>query len=75
MIVKSPLRAGLAALAVLLLNACSTQAWFEGMREGARRQCRATPDASAGQECVERVNRGSYEQYEKERGSLGNPGR
>ena len=69
-------RAGIAwALATTMLSACSNQAWFEGMREGARQQCRSTPDASAGQECVERVSRGSYEQYEKERGSLGAPAR
>jgi hypothetical protein len=62
---------GLAVVAALAFSGCSTRNWFEGTRESARQQCQATPDASAGQECVERINRGSYEQYEKEREGLG----
>ena len=47
--------------------ACSTQSLYEGLREGARQQCRATPDTTASDACAERVNRQRYEDYEKER--------
>lgn len=63
MAIKSFSGAGLAVLAALSLSACS----FDSMREAGRQQCRSTPDASAAQECIDRINRGSYEEYEQAR--------
>ena len=60
------LRSALLA-ACIALSACSARPWFEGMKEGARQQCRQTPDATSAQDCVDHVNRQRYEQYERER--------
>ena len=55
----------LAALG-LCLTACSTEAWYEGMKTRARNACyqRAPGDQ---QNCLDKVNKQSYDQYEKER--------
>lgn len=51
----------------MLFNAgCSTGAWYEGVKNRAEHECRSQPGASA-DECLSRVNRQSYEDYEKAR--------
>ena len=61
------LRAVLIALLLLaLLPACSSRAWYEGMRASAENECRKLPPGGY-EDCMARVNRQSYEEYERER--------
>lgn len=55
-----------ALLALLPLAGCSTRAWYEGARASAESECRRQPPG-AYEDCMRRVNRQSYEDYEKER--------
>lgn len=50
----------------LFLTACSTQAWYEGMKQSAELECQRQPAGSL-QECRNRINRQDYGQYEKAR--------
>ena len=51
---------------VLLMSGCSTQAWYEGMKQGAVNNCeKQAPGAR--DECLNRVNTKPYDAYEKER--------
>jgi hypothetical protein len=63
-----PLRLGLASAVALCLamSACSTQAWYEGMKARARNECYQRAPGEQ-QNCLEKVNKQSYDQYEKER--------
>lgn len=56
----------LISLAGLLLAGCSTRAWYEGARASAENECRRQPPG-AYEDCMRRVNRQTYEDYEKER--------
>ena len=53
-------------LALLLLPGCAARAWYEGGRAGAENECRRLPPGGY-EDCMARVNRQSYEDYEKER--------
>lgn len=53
-------------LICLLLAGCSTRAWYEGVRASAENECRRQPPG-AYEDCMHRVNRQTYEDYEKER--------
>jgi hypothetical protein len=55
-----------ALLALALLPGCSSRAWYEGMRASAESECRKLPPGGY-EDCMARVNRQSYEDYEKER--------
>lgn len=54
------------ALAALLLCACTTQAWYEGFRQGAENECRKQPPGAA-EDCLSRTNKQSYDEYARER--------
>jgi hypothetical protein len=56
---------GLACLS-LLLGGCSTRSWYEGMRLGAEGQCEKQPPG-AREDCLARLNKQSFEAYDKER--------
>ncbi|MBF4987820.1 hypothetical protein [Methylophilus sp. 14] len=51
---------------VITTSACTNKAWYEGVKEGARNNCRGQP-ASEVDACLERLNTKTYEEYEKER--------
>ena len=53
-------------LALALLPGCSGRAWYEGARASAESECRKLPPGGY-EDCMARVNRQSYEDYEKER--------
>ncbi len=55
LIIAAPLTAG-----------CTTEAWYEGMRRSAENECRMQGGSSP-EECLARLNKQSYQQYEKER--------
>jgi len=57
-----------ACLLVFLLCACTHQAWYEGFKTGAENECNKQPPG-AREDCLKRVNRESYDRYEKERGA------
>jgi hypothetical protein len=52
--------------AALWLSGCSMHAWYEGMKIGAENECRKQ-QPSAVEDCLSRINKKSYEEYEKER--------
>lgn len=52
--------------ASLLAAACSAQSWYAGVQAGAENECRKQP-GSAAQECLARLNKQAYQEYEKER--------
>lgn len=56
----------LAALAgsAFALGGCSTEAWYEGVRQGAERQCLREPDPAP---CRARLNTLPYDAYSRER--------
>lgn len=54
------------ASATLLISGCSTQAWYEGLKSGAENECDKQPPGAL-EQCQSRVNRKTYEDYEKER--------
>lgn len=56
----------LALLVLVLLPGCSRRAWYEGARQSAENECRQLPPGGY-EDCMRRVNRRSYEDYEKER--------
>lgn len=51
---------------LVTLNACTTEAWYEGVRQGGEQACRKQP-AGAAEECLGRINRQTYDQYDKAR--------
>lgn len=53
-------------LALLVLPGCSARAWYEGSRASAESECRKLPPGGY-EDCMSRINRQSYEDYEKER--------
>jgi len=60
------LRLAVFTLSSLLLAACSTQAWYAGLRQGGENQCRQAAPADA-EACIARLNNKSYDEYNKER--------
>lgn len=56
-------------LAGVLLSACTTGAWYEGMKTSAQQECeRQAPGAR--EDCLSRLNQKSYDAYSKERAPL-----
>lgn len=53
-------------IAALLGSACTTEAWYEGVKRSAEDTCLKQPP-SAVDECRSRVNKQTYQEYEKER--------
>ena len=53
--------------ALFLLQACSTQGWYEGMRDSQRQECYRLISTSEINQCLERVDGKSYDQYRQER--------
>lgn len=47
-------------------TACTTQSWYEGVKQGAENNCRNQP-TSASERCLDNLNKETYEAYEKER--------
>jgi hypothetical protein len=49
-----------------IVSACTTQAWYEGAKQGAENQCRQQPPSEM-ERCLENMNKKTYDEYEKER--------
>ena len=52
--------------AMLAAGGCTTAAWYEGMKRSAENECRRQP-ADESERCLARLNKKTYEEYEKER--------
>lgn len=57
----------------LAVGGCTSKAWYEGMREAGRQQCRQTPDTDAAKDCTDRIDRQGYEAYKSERDKPASP--
>ncbi len=51
----------------LLCQGCTYQSWYEGMQEEQRRTCYQSQSQSEIQNCLDKVNSKTYEEYRKER--------
>lgn len=60
----NPVVAFIIATLLVGLNACTTQAWYEGVKTGAEQNCRVQPESERDR-CEARRNKASYEDYEK----------
>ena len=65
-IIKNLILAAMLCVMVLGVFGCTTQAWYEGAKQGAENECRSQPPSEMDR-CLERLNKKTYEDYEKER--------
>ena len=54
---------------IFMLGACSSQAWYEGVRQSGEQECRRQPPG-AFEDCLSRINRQGYDDYNKARSAL-----
>jgi hypothetical protein len=60
------LLAGFLLAIALAGGGCTTQAWYEATKVGARNECRRQPSGDS-ETCLSRVNPLTYEDYERQR--------
>lgn len=53
-------------LVIASTTGCTTQSWYEGVKQGAENNCRNQP-TTASERCLDNLNKKTYEAYEKER--------
>lgn len=58
----------LLTVSVVTLGGCTSRAWYDGFKEGAKNNCRNQPESER-ERCLEKLNEKTYEEYEKERPS------
>lgn len=64
---KHALPTPLAALALIAaLAGCTTEAWYEGVKQSSANRCESQPPGER-QRCQEELNKKPYTEYEKER--------
>ncbi len=51
----------------IIFSGCPSRAWYEGYREAERQNCYKIESPTERQECLDRVNETSYDQYKKDR--------
>lgn len=51
---------------ILITCGCTNKSWYEGVKEGAKNNCRSQPPGEV-DACLEKLNNKTYEEYEKER--------
>jgi hypothetical protein len=54
------------AFSMIVISACTAQAWYEGVKQGAENTCRSQPPSES-ERCLENLNKKTYDEYEKER--------
>ena len=67
----SRLFAVLLASLILINQGCTYRAWYEGFQEGQRSECYKISSQSGTQECLDRINSVTYEEYKRARNSSG----
>ena len=50
---------------VLAVSGCTTQAWYESVKQGAENNCRKQPPSES-ERCQESLNMKTYEEYDKD---------
>lgn len=53
-------------LIILAVSGCTKQAWYAGAKQGAENECRQQAPSEMDR-CLERLNKKTYEDYEKAR--------
>jgi len=51
---------------MMAISGCTTQAWYESVKQGAENNCRKQPPIES-ERCLENLNKKTYDEYEKER--------
>jgi hypothetical protein len=51
----------------LVCQGCTCRAWYDGLKEVQRLDCQKLPGARERQECLDRANSITYDQYSSER--------
>jgi hypothetical protein len=54
------------SIVMIIMSGCTSQAWYEGVKEGANNNCRNQPPSEVNR-CLDKLNNKTYEEYEKER--------
>jgi len=55
------------AYVFISFSGCSYRAWYDGLREAECQNCYKIESPTERQECLDKVNKTSYDQYQKER--------
>ena len=50
---------------MMAISGCTTQAWYESVKQGAENNCRKQPPIES-ERCLENLNKKTYEEYENE---------
>jgi hypothetical protein len=71
---KKPIRKQLVLLFAIFVfvffTGCTKEAWYEGMKESQRQDCNKIDDFLMRQQCLEKLDNMSYDQYKKERDAV-----
>jgi len=51
----------------LITQGCTSRAWYEGLQNRERQECYKSPSQGEIQQCLERVNSTTYDQYKIEK--------
>lgn len=54
------------SIVMIIMSGCTSQAWYEGVKESANNNCRNQPPSEVNR-CLDKLNNKTYEEYEKER--------
>jgi hypothetical protein len=57
---------------MLAISSCTTQAWYESVKQGAENNCHSQPPSEI-ERCLENLNKKTYETYENERSNQKSP--
>lgn len=57
----------LSACLCLFCQGCTYRAWYEGLQERQRQECYHNPNQSQVQQCLDRVNKMTYDEYKRHR--------
>ncbi len=57
---------------ILAISSCTTQAWYESVKQGAANNCRNEPPSES-ERCLENLNKQSYQEYKKNRSNEKSP--
>lgn len=57
---------------ILVISSCTTQAWYESVKQGAANNCRKEPPSES-ERCLGNLNKQTYEEYKKNRSNENPP--
>jgi len=50
---------------MLAISSCTTQAWYQSVKQGAENNCRSQPPSES-ERCLDNLNKKSYKEYDSE---------